>query len=157
MINGLIKHKARNPLFAVTTLRIADVYSARASSLLSAAGRLDLRGLMSKDNILPSSSGRPSKQKREMELDKLTREFNITRLRKTPRSRFPEGETAPHRDRDRATATRPSTCCRRAVRGIDPIAVGTSSSSWPSDGSRHRRLITDTMFARTIAGRAAIT
>jgi lipopolysaccharide export system ATP-binding protein len=66
----------------------------------------------------------PSKKKREIELDSLLDEFNITRLRKTPSIALSGGERR-RCEIARALATRPNyMLLDEPFAGIDPIAVG---------------------------------
>jgi lipopolysaccharide export system ATP-binding protein len=83
------------------------------------------RGLNVEDNIRAVLEVvEPSKKKREMELDKLLEEFNITRLRKTPSIALSGGERR-RTEIARALATRPSyMLLDEPFAGIDPIAVG---------------------------------
>ena len=83
------------------------------------------RGLNVEDNIRAVLEVvEPSKKKREMELDKLLEEFNITRLRKTPSIALSGGERR-RTEIARALATRPAyMLLDEPFAGIDPIAVG---------------------------------
>ncbi len=83
------------------------------------------RGLSVEDNIRAVLEVvEPSKKKREMELDKLLDEFNITRLRKTPSIALSGGERR-RTEIARALATRPAyMLLDEPFAGIDPIAVG---------------------------------
>ena len=83
------------------------------------------RGLSVEDNIRAVLEVvEPSKKKREMELDALLEEFNITRLRKTPSIALSGGERR-RTEIARALATRPSyMLLDEPFAGIDPIAVG---------------------------------
>jgi lipopolysaccharide export system ATP-binding protein len=83
------------------------------------------RGLSVEDNIRAVLEVvEPSKKKREMELDRLLDEFNITRLRKTPSIALSGGERR-RTEIARALATRPSyMLLDEPFAGIDPIAVG---------------------------------
>ena len=83
------------------------------------------RGLNVEDNIRAVLEVvEPSKKKREMELDKLLDEFNITRLRKTPSIALSGGERR-RTEIARALATRPAyMLLDEPFAGIDPIAVG---------------------------------
>ena len=66
----------------------------------------------------------PSRKKREMKLDELLDEFNITRLRKTPSIALSGGERR-RCEIARALATRPNyMLLDEPFAGIDPIAVG---------------------------------
>jgi len=83
------------------------------------------RGLNVEDNIRAVLEVvEPSKKKREMELDRLLDEFNITRLRKTPSIALSGGERR-RTEIARALATRPAyMLLDEPFAGIDPIAVG---------------------------------
>jgi lipopolysaccharide export system ATP-binding protein len=83
------------------------------------------RGLNVEDNIRAVLEVvEPSKKKREMELDRLLEEFNITRLRKTPSIALSGGERR-RTEIARALATRPAyMLLDEPFAGIDPIAVG---------------------------------
>ena len=83
------------------------------------------RGLNVEDNIRAVLEVvEPSKKKREMELDKLLEEFNITRLRKTPSIALSGGERR-RTEIARALATRPAyMLLDEPFAGIDPNAVG---------------------------------
>ena len=83
------------------------------------------RGLNVEDNIRAVLEVvEPSKKKREMELDKLLEEFNITSLRKTPSIALSGGERR-RTEIARALATRPAyMLLDEPFAGIDPIAVG---------------------------------
>ena len=83
------------------------------------------RGLSVEDNIRAVLEVvEPSKKKREMELDALLDEFNITRLRKTPSIALSGGERR-RTEIARALATRPAyMLLDEPFAGIDPIAVG---------------------------------
>jgi lipopolysaccharide export system ATP-binding protein len=83
------------------------------------------RGLSVEDNIRAVLEVvEPSKKKREMELDRLLDEFNITRLRKTPSIALSGGERR-RTEIARALATRPAyMLLDEPFAGIDPIAVG---------------------------------
>jgi lipopolysaccharide export system ATP-binding protein len=83
------------------------------------------RGLSVEDNIRAVLEVvEPSKKKREMELDALLEEFNITRLRKTPSIALSGGERR-RTEIARALATRPAyMLLDEPFAGIDPIAVG---------------------------------
>ena len=83
------------------------------------------RGLSVEDNIRAVLEVvEPSKKKRELELDKLLDEFNITRLRKTPSIALSGGERR-RTEIARALATRPAyMLLDEPFAGIDPIAVG---------------------------------
>jgi lipopolysaccharide export system ATP-binding protein len=83
------------------------------------------RGLSVEDNIRAVLEVvEPSKKKREMELDALLDEFNITPLRKTPSIALSGGERR-RTEIARALATRPAyMLLDEPFAGIDPIAVG---------------------------------
>jgi lipopolysaccharide export system ATP-binding protein len=83
------------------------------------------RGLSVEDNIRAVLEVvEPSKKKREMELDRLLDEFNITPLRKTPSIALSGGERR-RTEIARALATRPAyMLLDEPFAGIDPIAVG---------------------------------
>jgi lipopolysaccharide export system ATP-binding protein len=83
------------------------------------------RGLSVEDNIRAVLEVvEPSKKKREMELDALLDEFNITKLRKTPSIALSGGERR-RTEIARALATRPAyMLLDEPFAGIDPIAVG---------------------------------
>jgi lipopolysaccharide export system ATP-binding protein len=83
------------------------------------------RGLNVEDNIRAVLEVvESSKKKREMELDRLLEEFNITRLRKTPSIALSGGERR-RTEIARALATRPAyMLLDEPFAGIDPIAVG---------------------------------
>ena len=83
------------------------------------------RGLSVEDNIRAVLEVvEPSKKKREIELDRLLDEFNITRLRKTPSIALSGGERR-RTEIARALATRPAyMLLDEPFAGIDPIAVG---------------------------------
>jgi lipopolysaccharide export system ATP-binding protein len=83
------------------------------------------RGLSVEDNIRAVLEVvESSKKKREIELDRLLDEFNITRLRKTPSIALSGGERR-RTEIARALATRPAyMLLDEPFAGIDPIAVG---------------------------------
>ena len=83
------------------------------------------RGLSVEDNIRAVLEVvEPSRKKREIELDRLLDEFNITRLRKTPSIALSGGERR-RTEIARALATRPAyMLLDEPFAGIDPIAVG---------------------------------
>jgi len=83
------------------------------------------RGLTVEENILAVlEMVEPDKRERQLQLDALLDEFNITRLRKSPSMRLSGGERR-RVEIARALASRPSfMLLDEPFAGIDPIAVG---------------------------------
>ena len=81
----------------------------------------------------------PDRKRANSQLDALLEEFQITHLRKRPRSRYPAASGGASRSRARSRAAA-YMLLDEPFAGIDPIAVGEiQAAGAPSDASRHRR------------------